>query len=120
MAAVYGAMHEPGRFDFVPHRRQPQGAAMHDNRDYPDTALEEHYWRDNFRSRPYVDAGASYDDFGPAYNYGVDSYGRYKGQRFEDVESDLSSGWEKFKGKSKLTWEHAKNAVRDAWNRMTD
>jgi hypothetical protein len=92
---------------------------MHDTRDYPDTALEETYWRDNFRSRPYVDADASYDDFGPAYTYGVDSYGRYKGQRFEDVESDLSGGWEKFKGTSKLTWEHAKNAVRDAWNRMT-
>ena len=87
---------------------------------YPDTARDDTYWRDNFSKRPYVTANDTYDDFGPAYAYGVDAFGRHDGRRFDEVETDLSRDWEKFKGKSKLTWERAKSAVRDAWDRMTD
>ena len=43
-----------------------------------DPTVEEAYWRDNFSSRPYVDSSASYDDYGPAYGYGVDSFGKTK------------------------------------------
>jgi hypothetical protein len=93
---------------------------MANSKAYPDTALDDTYWRDNFRDRPYVKASDSYEDFAPAYAYGIDSYGRHEGRRFEDVESDLSQDWEKFKGKSRLGWERAKNAVRDAWDRLTD
>jgi hypothetical protein len=85
-----------------------------------DPTREDVYWRDNYRSRPYIDAGASYDDFGPAYGYGVTTYSQYAGRRFEDVESDLEHGWDKARGKSRLTWERAKSAVRDAWNRVSD
>src|SRR5689334_14038343 len=31
---------------------------------------EDTYWKDNYRSRPYVDKGASYDEYRPAYRYG--------------------------------------------------
>lgn len=93
---------------------------MQDSKPSIDTSKEVDYWRDNFRSRPYVDPSATYDDYGPAYSYGVDAHGRRKGRSFDDAESDLSRDWDKFKGKSKLTWERAKHAVKDAWNRMTD
>ncbi len=80
---------------------------------------EDVYWRDNHRSRPYFDPTVTYDDYGPAYAYGVDSFGRHTGKQWENVEGDLSRDWEQFKGKSSLTWERAKHAVKDAWDRMT-
>jgi hypothetical protein len=41
------------------------------------------------------------------------------GRIWDDVESDLKTGWEKFEGKSNSTWENVKHAVRDAWHRVT-
>jgi hypothetical protein len=29
------------------------------------------------------------------------------------------SGWDRFENRSQSTWEHLKDAVRDAWNRVT-
>ncbi|MDQ6685231.1 MAG: hypothetical protein M3Z16_08890, partial [Pseudomonadota bacterium] len=85
-----------------------------------DPTREDAYWRENYRSRPYVGADASYDDYGPAYGYGVNSYARHTGRRFDEVESDLSRGWDQAKGSSRLTWENAKGAVRDSWDRVTN
>jgi hypothetical protein len=84
-----------------------------------DPTREDAYWRDNYRTRPYA-SGASYDDFGPAYAYGVSSFQRYPGRSFDDVESDLSRDWSSVRGKSSLAWERAKHATRDAWNRLSD
>ena len=93
---------------------------MDDTRTRRNWDTEDLYWRDNFKTRPYAGGDAIYDDYGPAYSYGVDSYTRHDGRPWHDVEPDLSRDWDQFKGKSRLTWEHAKAAVRDAWNRMTD
>jgi hypothetical protein len=76
------------------------------------------YWRDNYQSRPYIDAAYGYDDYGPAYRYGADSYANHGGRDFDDVESDLGAGWDRAKSGSRLTWERAKAAVRDAWDRL--
>ena len=84
-----------------------------------DPVAEDAYWRENYSSRPYV-AGGSYDDYGPAYRYGVDNYGRYQGRRFDDVEAELSRDWRRAKGSSKLTWDNAKHATRDSWERVSD
>ena len=81
--------------------------------------VEETYWRENYSSRPYV-SGAGYDQFGPAYAYGVNSYSRYAGRDFDDVESDLSRDWDSARGTSSLTWERAKHATRDAWDRLSN
>lgn len=81
---------------------------------------EEHaYWRNNYSSRPYAKSGESYDDYGPAYQYGWESSAKHQGSRFEDVESSLQTDWEKAKGKSRLGWDRAKEAVRDSWDRVT-
>lgn len=85
-----------------------------------DPTLEAAYWRDNFAARPYVDKGASFDDYGPAYRYGVDASTKYPGRKFDDIESELSRGWDTMRGKSKLAWERARNATRDAWDRISD
>jgi hypothetical protein len=85
-----------------------------------DPTAEDAYWRDNFSSRPYVTTGGTYDDYGPAYRYGVDGYGLYKGRTFEQSEPQLMRDWQGARGTSKLTWENAKHATRDSWQRVSD
>ena len=85
-----------------------------------DPTREDAYWRDNYADRPYIEKGSSFDDYGPAYGYGVNSYTRYPGRSFDEVEADLSRGWNTARGKSSLTWNRAKNASRDAWDRVSD
>ena len=83
-------------------------------------AQEDEYWCDTYSTRPYVEPGMTYADYGPAYRYGVESYTRYRGRDFDSIEADLGSGWESAKGGSRLTWERAKHATKDAWLRLSD
>lgn len=85
-----------------------------------DPAAEEAYWRQNYSSRPYVTSGATFDEYAPAYRYGVDAYGRYEGRSFEQAEPELMRDWDGAKGTSRLTWENAKHAARDSWQRLSD
>jgi hypothetical protein len=85
-----------------------------------DPTAEDAYWRDNYSSRPYVGSDASYDDYGPAYAYGVNSYSTYAGRDWDDVEPELSGRWNTMRGQSSLDWDRAKHATRDAWDRVSD
>jgi hypothetical protein len=85
-----------------------------------DPVAEDNYWRDNYSSRPYIASGASYDDYSPAYRYGVESYSRHPGRSFDEVEPDLGRDWHASRGGSSLEWEHAKHASRDAWHRVSN
>ncbi len=85
-----------------------------------DPTAEDAYWRDNFKDRPYAVGGSSYDEYGPAYRYGVDSFGQYPGRSFDDVERDMSRDWDSARGTSSLDWDRAKHATRDAWDRLSD
>ena len=85
-----------------------------------DPEAEDAYWRDNYTGRPYVDQGSSYDDYSPAYRYGVDAYSRYPNRSFDEVEPELSRDWGTTRGRSSLEWERAKHATRDAWQRVSD
>jgi len=84
-----------------------------------DPTREHAYWSENFSGRDYVEKGSSFDDYGPAYDYGVDARGQYPGRGFDDIESDLSRDWATRRGASSLSWERAKHAARDAWNRIS-
>lgn len=84
-----------------------------------DPTAEEAYWRENYVSRPYA-KNASFDDYGPAYGYGVNARTKYPGRNFTDIESDLSRDWNASRGKSKLDWNGARVASRDAWDRLSD
>jgi hypothetical protein len=85
-----------------------------------DPVAEDAYWRDNYRTRPYVDNGAAYDDYAPAYRHGVEAHTRYPNRAFDDIEQDLSRDWSNSRGKSSLDWDRAKHASRDAWTRVKD
>src|SRR5438045_2956835 len=80
---------------------------------------EEHdYWRRNYTARSYAQPGSSYADYGPAYEYGWQSRSNYANRKFDDVEPTLGQDWENRKGDSHLNWSQARNAVRDAWDRV--
>lgn len=83
-----------------------------------DPAAEHAYWQKHFSSRPYVDPGESFADYGPAYDYGIASASDYGGRTFDGVEAELSRSWEQRRGTSTLTWQRAQYAVRDAWERV--
>jgi hypothetical protein len=84
-----------------------------------DPTRERAYWSENFSGRDYVEKGSSFDDYGPAYGFGVNARGKYPGRDFDDVESEMSRHWAASRGASSLSWERAKHAARDAWNRIS-
>jgi hypothetical protein len=41
------------------------------------------------------------------------------GRSWNDVEPDLRTGYDKYQFRGNSTWDNVKNAVRDAWHRVT-
>jgi outer membrane lipoprotein SlyB len=85
-----------------------------------DPTVEDAYWRENYRTRSYVEPGTSYESYQPAYRTGYEGYSRYRGRRFDDVEMDLRRDYERTAGKSGLAWDKARHATRDAWHRVEE
>ncbi|MCD2516811.1 general stress protein [Massilia sp. G4R7] len=83
--------------------------------DDDDTIYRSHF------SSTYGTSGASYDDYQPAYSYGAESArsDKYRGRKWDDVETDLSSDWSTRYGSTGSTWDKMKAAVRRGWDRMT-
>lgn len=79
---------------------------------------EDKYWRSNYRSRPYA-GSADYDVYRPGFRYGFESANRYQNRSWNDVEPELSKGWNTYPHRGNSTWDQVKNAVRDAWDRVT-
>ena len=97
------------------------GAAGHAAGEAVDPTVEATYWRENYRTRPYFKSGSKYDDYEPAYRYGWESATspQYRGRKFDEVEKDLERGWPGRRETSPLaTWYDAREATRDAWNRV--
>ena len=76
------------------------------------------HFENQYREAPYYSAGREWNDYEPAYKYGYDTYGQYRGQRFEDVEDSLERNWDATKANSRLEWNEAKGAVRDGWHHI--
>mgnify|MGYP001178243808 CR=1 FL=1 len=85
-----------------------------------DPTVEDAYWRESYTTRPYVPADASYDEYGPAYRYGVDNFVRYGGGEFDAREPELVRDWDQARGTSRLEWSDARPAARDSWQRASD
>jgi len=71
------------------------------------------HFKTSYRDSAYYNNARDWSDYEPAYKYGYDTYGQYRGQRFDDVEADLQRGWDSGKANSRLAWNEAKGAVRD-------
>lgn len=86
-----------------------------------DWQTEESFWRENYRTRPYVQQGRDFEEYRPGYQYGYESANRMRGRDWNDVEPELKRGWDTYEGRgqSRSKWEEIKDSVRDAWNRAT-
>ena len=78
---------------------------------------EEAHWRERYTQEPYYQQGRSFDDYGPAYRYGMESRGQYE-EDWDTAASRLESGWEKSRSSSSLSWQEAQPASRAAWDRV--
>lgn len=79
---------------------------------------ERAYWEENYMREPYYRSGTSFDDYYPAYQTGYEGYSRMYGRTWDQSEMDLRSDYETRKGKSMLSWDDARPAVRAAWDRL--
>lgn len=82
--------------------------------------FEDNHWRENYTSRSYVEKGAAYEDYQPAYRTGYEGYDRYgqTGREYSDIEMDLKRDYEANES-GNLSWDKAKHAVKDAWDRAS-
>ena len=84
------------------------------------------YWRENYLNRPYYQEAQldtpdlDYDrDFSKAYEIGHRARADYdQDTDFNHVEGNLKESWENVKAESRLKWEQAKQAMKDAWDRL--
>ncbi|XQA78387.1 hypothetical protein ACM9W9_01240 [Xanthomonas sacchari] len=75
------------------------------------------YYADRFDTVDYRETDSSYDDYRPAYRYGVQARSRYRDRVWDDrLDTDLESGWDRAKDRSRLSWAQAKAAVREAFD----
>lgn len=81
--------------------------------------LEEQYWEQSYSSRPYVVSGYDFETYRPAYRAGIESFRKNPTQTFDDLEPSLRNNWNIDRGSSRLEWDQASPAARDAFNRLS-
>lgn len=81
---------------------------------------ERRWWRENFRSRPYVTADGEFDEYEPAWRYGFESAGHHHGREWNEVEPELREGWPHYehRGRRNPRWDEVRESVRDAWDHL--
>lgn len=83
-----------------------------------DPTAEDAYWQTHYSNQEYVERNTPYSAYQPAYRTGYEGHRKYPGKKFAEVETILRRDYEKSKGNSTLPWDQARNATRDAWNRV--
>lgn len=73
-----------------------------------------------FHTMPYYVDAMRWDDYAPAYDYGIRTYRTHGGQPFAQVEDGLAREWEAARGGSRLSWVQAQPAVAHAWHELDD
>lgn len=80
--------------------------------------IEDEWWRRNYAARPYASAGAPYETYRPAYQYGWQARMMHGDAEWSEIEPNLAAGWMSARGDSRLEWADAKHAAKDAWDRV--
>lgn len=87
-------------------------------RDLVNPRSEHEFWRKEFPNCSYFTPGTLYEQYGPAFQYGWESCLNHEGKTFKDAEAQLAHDWDGRRGRSTLSWDNARDAVRDAWQRV--
>jgi hypothetical protein len=79
--------------------------------------VEDDYWRNNYQDEAYYKEHFVFEDYQPAYRLGYLGPDRFHSS-FEDAAPQLNKEWDAVKGKSRLSWDHARMAIRAAWDKV--
>ena len=82
-----------------------------------DPTTEDNWLRDNHKTRPYVSGSDTYETHVPAYRYGALAESKYGDEGYDAVEEHIQQGWTTVDDRGDLTWERARPAVRDGYDR---
>lgn len=80
--------------------------------------LESAYWSENYQTRSYYDSDLGYDVYEPAYRTGWESYD--PSSSFAEREAELRRRWEAENPNSRLSWQQAREAMHDSWQRVEE
>jgi hypothetical protein len=83
-----------------------------------DREKEAAYWREQHPKQPYA-KNYSYEQFEHAYRTGYESFLKYPGQKFNEVEDSIATDYETEKPGSALPWDTVRPAVNSVWDRMS-
>lgn len=83
-----------------------------------DPTVEDNYWKTNYSKEKYVERDSPYSTYQPAYRTGYEGRARYTGKSFEEAEADLKNDYLKAQSGGRLSWDQARPATRDAWERV--
>ncbi len=89
------------------------------NEDKTDNTKDDGYWRDNHSAQPYASSEHTYEHYEPAYRTGKQSFEKYRGRNFDDVEDDVAREYEVNVADGGLPWDHARHAVRAVWAKLS-
>lgn len=95
------------------------GDGIDDTGPLGDWNAEESYWRTNWSTRPYATGDLGFDHYLGGYRYGYEAARLHRGRAWNDVEGDLRSGWDRYEHRNAASWEAVKDAVRDAFERIS-
>ncbi len=85
-----------------------------------DPTVEDAYWAENHRHRPYYDSQLDYSHYQPAYRQGWEAASLTSDKTWDEIESEMKDRWTSRQSYSTLDWENARQASRDAWQRIKD
>jgi hypothetical protein len=87
-----------------------------DDRTYRTYEATDRHYADRFATMDHDPRFDFETDYRPAYRYGTYARSTYPDRTWDNsLEADLGSGWDRAKGTSRMSWEEAKIAVREAW-----
>ena len=77
---------------------------------------EENHWREHHHKQPFVKPGRTYEDYAPAYRVGYEGFHKNPDKKFEEIEADLATEYQK--RQTTLPWGDARDAARVAWDKL--
>lgn len=104
------------QLDWDEAREAVRDAWFRADRTYNTYEESDRYFAARFDEVTYARADESFDDFRPAYRYGVLARARFGDHGWdEEIEQQLRDDWERSRGDSRLSWERARVGVQDAY-----
>jgi hypothetical protein len=85
-----------------------------------DPTTEDNWLRDNFKTRPYVKPGDTFEKYRPVYRHGAVAESKYGDVDFETIESDIESEWDRLGDTADYPYPEVRGAVKDSYERARE